>query len=60
VTRRRRSLSSVLYRAARAEHTAEVLTSGDPARVARWGRNRLLSWVLGQLGVWRLWRRLWR
>jgi hypothetical protein len=53
---RRRSLSSSLYRLARAERTAEVIASGDPRRIRRRVQNKLVGKSLGKAGVWaRLW-----
>lgn len=54
---RTRSLSSLLYRAARTERDAEVLASGDPKRIERRAANKVKARLLGKLGFWRwLWR----
>jgi hypothetical protein len=47
------SLSRDLYRAARLQRDLEVLASGDPNRIARRIRNRMISRILGRAGVWR-------
>ncbi len=52
---RRRRWSSVFYRAARASRDAEAVASGDPARVARRIRNRLLGRMLRPV-----FRQLWK
>jgi muconolactone delta-isomerase len=51
------SLSSSLFRAARAARDIEVVSSGDPKRIARRARNKAVGRALGRAGVW---RRLWR
>ena len=53
----RRSLASLLFRTARQVDDVEALASGDPARIARRAKNRLLGRALGKAGIW---RRLWR
>ena len=53
------SLSSDLYRLARAVRTPAALASGDPKRIKRRARNIALAKLLGALGVWKLWRKLW-
>jgi hypothetical protein len=50
-------LSRFLYRAARAANDVEAVTSGDPKRVERRLRNKLVGRLLGKAGIW---RRLWR
>jgi hypothetical protein len=53
VSRLRRSL----YRSARTLGDAEALASGDPKRIERRAKNKLLGRVLGRSGFWRsLWR----
>ncbi len=50
-------LSRFLYRAARTANDVEAVTSGNPKRVERRLRNKLVGRLLGKAG---LWRRLWR
>jgi hypothetical protein len=54
---RRRSLTSPLYRAARLSDNLSALASGNPRRVVRRAKNRLVGRELGRAGIW---RRLWR
>jgi hypothetical protein len=51
------ALRSNLYRAARLLGDAQALTSGNPKRITRRAKNKLLGRTLGRAGVW---RRLWR
>ena len=54
---RRRSLTSILFKAARTVDDMETLASGNPKRIERRAKNKLLSRVLGGGGLWRwLWR----
>jgi hypothetical protein len=54
---RRRSLTSLLFRTARRVDDLETLASGNPKRVARRAKNKLLGRVLGRAGLWRsLWK----
>lgn len=53
------NLPNTLYKAARAVRTPAALASGDPQRIKRRARNVILAQVLGALGVWTLWRKLW-
>jgi hypothetical protein len=46
----RRSLSSQLYRLARAERTAEVIASGNPRKIARRGVNIAKGRALAKAG----------
>jgi hypothetical protein len=46
-----------LYRSARALGDVEALASGNPKRIERRAKNRLIGRVLGRAGLWRfLWR----
>jgi hypothetical protein len=54
---RRRSLSSQLFRTARAVDTISAVASGNPRRAERRAKNIVLGRALGRAGVW---RRLWR
>ena len=49
--------SSFFYRAARTANDVEPLASGDPKRIARRAKNKLIDRLLGKAGIW---RRLWR
>ena len=50
-------LSRFLYRAARTANDVEAITSGNPKRVDRRLRNKLIGRLLGKAGIWRsLWR----
>jgi hypothetical protein len=53
---RRRSLVSQMYRAARVANDVSTLTSGNPHRIARRARNKIVGRALGRAGIWRaLW-----
>jgi muconolactone delta-isomerase len=54
---RRRGLVSQLYAAARLANDVSTLASGDPQRMARRARNKIVGRALGRAGLWRL---LWR
>jgi len=54
---RRPRLSSNLFRAARRVDDIEAIASGDPKRVARRAKNRIVGRLLARAGFW---RRLWR
>ena len=51
------SLRRNLYRSARILGDAEAVASGDPKRIERRAKNKLLGRALGRSGIWRL---LWR
>jgi hypothetical protein len=54
---RKRSLSSQLFRAARATDTFEALASGNPKRIRRRAVNIAKGRALGRSGFWRsLWK----
>jgi muconolactone delta-isomerase len=50
-------LTSFLYRLARLSADAKAVSSGNPDRIARRAKNKLLGRALGRAGIW---RRLWR
>jgi hypothetical protein len=54
---RRRGLVSGLYSAARMANDLSVLASGNPTRIARRAKNKILGRALGRAGLWRM---LWR
>jgi muconolactone delta-isomerase len=50
-------LRGYLYKSARALGDAEAVASGDPRRIERRAKNKLLGRALGRAGIWRnLWR----
>ena len=51
------SLTSFLYRLARLSADTKAIGSGDPKRVGRRAKNKLLGRGLGRAGFW---RRLWK
>lgn len=51
---RRRGLVSQLYRTARLANDLSVISSGNPHRMARRARNRIVGRALGRAGIWRL------
>jgi hypothetical protein len=53
---RRRSFVSNMYRAARLANDVSVLTSGNPHRIARRAKNKIVGRALARGGFW---RRLW-
>jgi len=51
------SLRSSLYRSARVLGDVEAVSFGDPKRITRRAKNKLLGRALGRSGFWRtLWR----
>jgi hypothetical protein len=54
---RRRGLVSQLYAAARLANDVSTLASGNPRRIVRRARNKIIGRALGRAGLWRL---LWR
>jgi len=46
-----------MYAAARLANDVSTLASGDPRRIARRAKNRIIGRALGRAGLWRL---LWR
>jgi hypothetical protein len=53
---RRRGLVSQLYRTARLANDLSAITSGNPNRIARRAKNKIVGRALGRA---RLWRLLW-
>lgn len=51
---RRRGLVSNLYRTARLANDVSTLASGNPHRIARRARNRIVGRALARGGFWRL------
>lgn len=51
------SLTSWLYRIARVSADTRAVTSGNPKRVSRRIKNKLVGRALGKAGFW---RRLWK
>src|SRR5205807_10415453 len=54
---RRRGLVSQMYAAARLANDISTLASGDPRRIARRAKNKIVGRALGRAGLWRM---LWR
>jgi hypothetical protein len=50
-------LSRLLFRSARVSRDAEAIESGDPAKMARRARNKVVGRALARAG---LFRRLWK
>jgi hypothetical protein len=46
-----------MYAAARLANNVSTLASGDPRRIARRAKNKIVGRALGRAGLWRL---LWR
>jgi len=54
---KRPRLAGKLFRLARRVDDIEALTSGEPKRIARRAKNRIVGRLLARLGFWRhLWR----
>lgn len=51
---RRRGLVSQLYRTARLANDLSAISSGNPRRIARRARNKIVGRALGRAGLWRL------
>ena len=51
------SLPAWLFRLARLSADMKALSSGDPKRITRRTKNKLVGRALGRAGVW---RRLWK
>ena len=54
---RRRSFVSQMYAAARLANDVSTLASGNPRRIARRAKNKIIGRALGRAGLWRM---LWR
>lgn len=53
----RRSLVSQLFRIARTADDISAVASGNPKRMGRRAKNKLLGRALGRAGIWRsLWK----
>lgn len=51
------SITGTLFKAARLSATARAVSSGDPRKIARRGKNVIVGRALARAGVWnRLWR----
>lgn len=51
---RSRGLVSNMYRAARLANDASVLASGNPNRIARRAKNKIIGRAMARGGLWRL------
>ncbi|HEY8736171.1 MAG TPA: hypothetical protein VIO62_03910 [Candidatus Dormibacteraeota bacterium] len=53
---RRRGLVSQMYAAARLANDVSTLASGNPHRIVRRAKNKIIGRALGRAGLWRwLW-----
>jgi len=50
---RRRGLVSEMYAAARLANDVSTLASGNPHRIARRAKNKIIGRALGRAGLWR-------
>ena len=54
---RSRGLVSQLYSAARLANDISTIASGNPGRITRRAKNKIVGRALGRAGIWRqLWR----
>ena len=51
------SITSFLYRLARLSADAKAISSGDPKRIGRRAKNKIIGRAFGRAGIW---RRLWK
>lgn len=51
------SITRDLYRAARIANDVETVASGDPKKIGRRAKNKVVGRALARAGVW---RRLWK
>ena len=51
---RRRGLVSQLYRTARLANDVSAITSGNPDRIARRAKNKIVGRAIARAGLWRL------
>jgi hypothetical protein len=54
---RRRGFVSTLYRSARLANDLSTLASGNPRRITRRAKNKIVGRALARAGIWRM---LWR
>lgn len=51
---RRRGLVSQLYRTARLANVVSAITSGNPSRITRRAKNKIVGRAMARSGIWRL------